>query len=152
MLKSFVGVLDSQTKLYRVKQERERGSWGYFNKRYVFLKWFVFRLQRTLTCCTLCVPSFVDSKVQLWYLGSPKYRCTSVVSVVILFIGIETFPCNKSFLPSRQSTTTIESVTTLHHFERWCSVCVFMGPDWHTQKVAITGLGNSQKNMMKLAL
>ena len=37
MLKSFVGVLASQTKYYRVKQERERDSRGYFNKWYVDL-------------------------------------------------------------------------------------------------------------------
>ena len=42
MLKWFDEVLSSQMKLCRVKQ-RERGSHGYLNKRYVFLKSFVIR-------------------------------------------------------------------------------------------------------------
>ena len=42
MLKLFVGGLASQTKLYRVKQGRERGSGGYFNKQYVFQKGHLF--------------------------------------------------------------------------------------------------------------
>ena len=38
----------------------------------------------------LCVPSFVDSKVELRYLRSPNTASyTSVVSVVILLIGVE---------------------------------------------------------------
>ena len=69
MLKSIDEVLSSQTKLYRVKQGRERGPHGYLNKRYmyVFLKPFVIRF-----IPAACVLSFVDSKAQSRYLGSPN--------------------------------------------------------------------------------
>ena len=46
-------------------------------------------------CIVSCVLSFVDSKAQLRYLGSPKRRYTSVVSVVILLIGVETSPISR---------------------------------------------------------
>ena len=79
MLKPFVGVLASQMKLYRVKQGRERGSRGYFNKWYALLKWFVIRLERLPASCRVCCLPLIA-------------RHNSVVSVVILLIGVETSP------------------------------------------------------------
>ena len=141
MLKLFVGVLASQTKLYRVKQGTERGSRGYFNKQYV-LKWFVIRLQRTLTSCVSSLSSFVDSKAQLRYLWSPS----TALYLLVLCLCASACWCwnapNKLFLWSRRSTMMLASVTTLHHFERWSSVSVLVGPEFDSWPTHTEG-GNS---------
>ena len=109
-----------------------------------------YSLQRTLTCCMcVCCLSLI-AKVQFWYLGSPNI--TVPPWLVMWSCLLRWNVPNKSFLWSRRSTMTVAMVSTLHHLERWHLVCVFVGPDWHTQKVAIIGLGNSQTNRMKLAL
>ena len=147
MLKPFVS---SQTKVCRVKQQRERESLTrLFQQMVCFPIWFVIRsitLQRTLSCCVR-VLSFIDNKAQLRYFGNPN----AIVPVVILLIVVETSPISP-FLQSRRSTTTMATVTTLHHLKRWCSVRVFVGPDRRTQKAAIIGLSNSQKSKMKPGL
>ena len=47
-----------------------------------------------------CMASFIDSKLQLSYLGSPNTTCTSVVSDVLLFIGVETCQISRFYKPS----------------------------------------------------
>ena len=80
---------------------------------------------------------FVDSKVQL---RKPNTTlplqlvlsfCLSALKYVIFMI--------------EALTTSVTTVTVLLHFERRFLVRVFMGPDRRTQKVAMTGYGNSQK-------
>ena len=117
-----------------------------FNKRYVFLKWFVIHFitsQRTFTCCVrVCCLSLIASATPIF--RKSKCHCTFVISVVILFIGRWNVP-NKSLLRSRRSTTTLATVTTLRDLKRWSSVRVFVGPDRRAQKAAIIGLGNSKE-------
>ena len=62
-LKLFVGVLASQMS----STEYNKGE-----RLMMLLQQTVVFLKRTLTCCGLCVPFFIDSKVQLQYLGSPN--------------------------------------------------------------------------------
>ena len=119
MLKSCIGVLASQTKLYRVKQRREAHKVISFNKRYVFLKWSSIYSERLPAAYRLSLIARCNSPV----FGKPKHRCTSVVSVVILFISVETSTAISCFflfvfLRSRRSTTTVAAVTMLRHFKR----------------------------------
>ena len=99
-------------KLYRVKQGRQRGSRGYFNKRYVFRNDLssVWR-ERLPASYHVCCLSLHDSKAQLQYLRSPNTTVrTFVVSVVILLIGVETSPISRFYNRGDQQRPWLQSL------------------------------------------
>ena len=97
------------------------------------------------------MPSFVDSKIELQYLRSPNTTSyTSVVSVVILLIGVEMSPigCFTIEVIDNDNDHGCGNVASLLR-----KMMLSMGPDQRTQKTAIIGHCYSQKkSSMKLAL
>ena len=73
MLKSFNYRWFNEVLNEALQSKTKRGSRGYFSKWYIFSEMICHPFYRErLPAACVCVLSFVDSKAQLQYLGSPS--------------------------------------------------------------------------------